>query len=153
MGLGDMESEEMMPVDPLSLTTVPLEQYYNVTRLGQGTGFIWRRGSQFFLVTCWHVLSGRDFFTDENLDKQHGGRPNNLRTLLNTGTGFFDRRRWDITIWDQDNRPLWLVHPDEPVDVAVLPLPAPPGSDTAAYPINDCAPGGRQGVVGESPIR
>jgi hypothetical protein len=126
-------------IDPLSLSTIPLEQYFDDTPLAWGTGFIWRRGIQFYLVTCWHVLSGCNFFTRKNL-RADAGRPNVLRTLFNTGTGFSDRQQWDIKIWDEDSRPLWLVHPNkDAADIAVLPLPSPPRADTAGYPINELA--------------
>ena len=32
----------MITLDQFTLTTVPLEQYFNDTRLGQGTGFMWK---------------------------------------------------------------------------------------------------------------
>jgi hypothetical protein len=63
-------------IDRLSLCTIPLEQYFkesqNETRLGQGTGFVWRAGEMDYLVTNWHVLSGRDFFTGKTWMKNTG---------------------------------------------------------------------------------
>jgi Trypsin-like peptidase domain len=114
-------------IDPLTLTTVPLEQYFqnaeHETRLGQGTGFIWRAGrTRDYLVTNWHVLSGRDFFTGENLDKEHGGRPNVLRALFDIKMGFFARHPLEFPIKDEEHRPLWLIHPNRTVDIAVLPI-------------------------------
>jgi hypothetical protein len=34
-----------------TLTTVPLEQYFGNIRLGQGSGFMWKIGEQYYLVT------------------------------------------------------------------------------------------------------
>jgi hypothetical protein len=116
-------------IDRLTLSTVPLEQYFNNTRLGQGTGFMWRAGGRDYLVTNWHVLSNRHFFTGENLSA-NGGRPNRLGAMFNVKTGFFDRYRLEFKIWDDDDRPLWLVHPTRHVDIAVLPM------DVVARPIN-----------------
>src|SRR5262252_6832932 len=112
----------MTTLDQFTLTTVPLEQYFGETRLGQGTGFMWLIRDRYYLVTNWHVLSMRDFFTGQNLRKD-AGRPNVLRTLFNIRTGSFDKQRWDITIRDEDDRPLWLLHPARRVDIAVLPIP------------------------------
>jgi hypothetical protein len=42
--------------DRLSLTTVPIKQYFNGARLGQGTGFVWRKNGQGHLVKNWHVI-------------------------------------------------------------------------------------------------
>jgi hypothetical protein len=136
-------------IDNLSLCTIPLEQYFkdtrNETRLGQGTGFIWRAGKTNYLVTNWHVLSGRDFFTGKNLDEEHGGRPTVLRGLFDLKTGLFDRHRLEFRINDEEDRPLWLVHRNRKVDIAVLPVAVvrAPINDASAfsllYPINEPA--------------
>jgi hypothetical protein len=127
----------MIELNHFSLTTIPLEQYFNDTRLGQGTGFVWKQREQHYLVTNWHVLSMRDFFTSANLRKD-AGRPNRLRTLFNIQTGSFAKELRDIAIRDSDDRPLWFVHPGKRVDIAILPLsPTPEG--VALYPLNDLA--------------
>ena len=41
----------MTELDQFTLTTVPLEQYFNDTRLGQGTGFIWQIEGRQYLAT------------------------------------------------------------------------------------------------------
>lgn len=87
-------------------------------------------------MTSWHVLAMRDFFTGTDLRKD-GGRPNILRTLFNIQTGSFDKQRWDITIRDENDRPLWLVHPARRVDIAVLPIPfRPQDLIITLYPLN-----------------
>jgi hypothetical protein len=126
----------MTILDQFTLTTVPLEQYFDDTPLGQGTGFMWKIGDQYYLVTNWHVLTMCDFFTRANLRKD-AGRPNILRTLFNVRTGSFEKQRWDIKIRDDDDKPLWLVHPSRRVDIAVLPIPfRPEGLIIALYPLN-----------------
>jgi Trypsin-like peptidase domain len=126
----------MTRLDQFTLTTVPLEQYFDDTPLGQGTGFVWRARDQHYLVTNWHVLSMRDFFTRANLRKD-AGRPNTLRTLFNIETGSFAKQPWDIKIRDEEGGPLWLVHPKRSIDIAVLPLPPrPPDLIVALYPLN-----------------
>jgi len=74
-------SKAMTTLHQFTLTTVPLEQYFINTRLGQGTGFMWKIQNQYYLVTNWHVLSMRDFFTGVNL-RPDAGRPNILRARL-----------------------------------------------------------------------
>jgi hypothetical protein len=126
----------MTTLDQFTLTTVPLEQYFNEIRLGQGTGFMWKIQEQYYLVTNWHVLSMRDFFTGANLRKD-AGRPNILRTLFNIQTGSIDKQRWDITIRDANDQPLWLVHPSRRTDIAVLPIPFRPKElIIALHPLN-----------------
>jgi hypothetical protein len=126
----------MTKLDQFTLTTIPLEQYFNNIPLGQATGFIWKVREQHYLVTNWHVLSMRDFFTNKNL-RPDAGRPNVLRTLFNIQTGSFAKQPWEIAIRDSNDNPLWLVHPIKRVDIAVLPLPSPPeGIKVAFYPLN-----------------
>jgi hypothetical protein len=66
-----------------------------------------------------------DFFTGANLRKD-AGRPNILRTLFNIRPGSLDQETWDIEIRDNNDTPLWLVHPTKRVDIAVLPIPLRP---------------------------
>jgi hypothetical protein len=109
-------------IDRYSLATVPIEQFFNTTKLGEGTGFIWKYLTRFYLVTNWHVITCRRFPTRENLLK-HGGRPNQLHVLFNVQMGQFGKQHHTITIRDEDGNPQWLVHPGRNVDIAVLPLP------------------------------
>jgi Trypsin-like peptidase domain len=52
-------------------------------------------------------------------------------------TGSFDKQSWAIRIRDEDDQPLWLVHPSRRVDIAVLPIPSRPKELTIAlYPLN-----------------
>ncbi|WP_414815242.1 S1 family peptidase [Rhizobium sp. IY2] len=127
----------MTTIDHFTLTTVPLELQFNDTPLeGHGTGFIWKSQGRWYLVTNWHVLSMRDFFTLANL-RDDAGRPNIVRALFNISTGSVEKRRWDIRIRDDDDEPLWLVHPSRRVDIAVLPLPSgPEAANVTLYPLN-----------------
>jgi hypothetical protein len=68
------------------------------------------------------------------------GAPDVLRTLFNIRTGSFEKQRWDIPIRDENDAPLWLVHPGRRVDAAVLPIPFRPGGVIiAVYPLNEVA--------------
>jgi hypothetical protein len=126
----------MISLDQFTLTTVPLEQYFNDTPLGHGTGFMWKIQERYYLVTNWHVLSMCDFFTRDNLRKD-AGRPNIVRTLFNIQTGPFDKQQWHIKIRDDNDKPLWLVHPSRRVDIAVLPFTYLPKEQIIAlYPLN-----------------
>jgi Trypsin-like peptidase domain len=92
---------------------------------------MWRAAGRDYLVTNWHVLSMRNFFAPEKNLRSDGGRPNRLRAMFNVKTGSFARHRLEFSIRDEDHRPLWLVHCNRKVDIAVLPV------EVAARPIND----------------
>lgn len=112
----------MTTIDHYSLATVPIGQFFDGTPLGNATGFVWKADSRFFLVTNWHVVSGRDFYTGGNLSP-HGGRPTTLRVHFNTKRREFEKTQVDIGILSDSGEPLWLVHPTRRLDVALVPLP------------------------------
>jgi len=68
-------------IDPFSLTTIPLEQCANGRSLGTATGFIWKRREQHYLITNWHVVTGRNARTGELEMKV---QPDTLKMPLNT---------------------------------------------------------------------
>lgn len=127
------------PVDLYSLATVPIEQFFNGTALGNATGFVWQTGSRYFLVTNWHVVTGRRFPRGQYLRKD-AARPNKLRLLLNQRTLTFGKVECDVAIRDTDDLPLWWAHPARNVDVVVLQLPL-DGNEPAInmYPVNSLA--------------
>jgi hypothetical protein len=109
----------MTRIDQFSLTTTPIEQHFNQTLLGTATGFVWNIADKYYLVTNWHVVTCRIFPSGENISP-HGGRPNMLRVWFNLATQEFWKQQYDIRIRDQnDETPLWLVHPARKVDIAV----------------------------------
>ena len=51
----------MTNIDQFSLTTTPIEQFFNETELGTATGFVWTIGGRYYLITNWHVVTCREF--------------------------------------------------------------------------------------------
>jgi hypothetical protein len=126
----------MTTIDPYSLTTIPVQQLANGTEMRSATAFVWKHGPQHYLVTNWHVISGRDARTG---DLMTDARPDTLRCLFNVRVGTFGKQQWDIKVRDDDGNPLWLVHPGKGrgVDVVLVPLPM-TGDEPVMdmYPIN-----------------
>ena len=56
----------MIEVDEYSLTAVPLTQYCDGKAVGHATGFFYRKGDQLYLVSNWHVFSGRNTYTGQS---------------------------------------------------------------------------------------
>lgn len=111
----------MISIDQFSLTTTPIEQYFNKTLLGTATGFVWKIDGRYFLITNWHVVTCRVFPTREYI-KSHAGRPNKLCVRFNFAAQIFEKQPYEIPIRDDDDKPLWLVHPGRNIDIAVVPL-------------------------------
>ena len=130
---------QLMTTLDLTLTTVPLEQYFGETRLGRGTGFMWKPGDQYYLVTNWHVLSMCDFFTVPISKRMAAARIFCARCLMcapapstssagtsGSATKMTGRCGWCI------RRAVWIF--------AVLPIPFRPNElIIALYPLNELA--------------
>lgn len=100
----------------------------NLIELADATGFIYKRNEKQYLITNLHVISGRDPCTGEILDI-HKAIPELLRSfpsLYEQKTGRIAKTSLYLDCWlyDQNNIPLWLIHPSykRNVDIAVLPL-------------------------------
>jgi hypothetical protein len=127
----------LMPtrIDPYSLSAVPVEHFFNDTLLGNATAFVWERENKSYLITNWHVVSGRNNETGKCL-AAHGGTPDRLRALFRLAPSKFDTHAHDIALYDVEGNPTWLSHPvhGRKVDVVVIPLVA--NSECIFSPIN-----------------
>jgi hypothetical protein len=126
----------MTQIDPYSLTTVPIDIRANDRSLGIATGFIWKRGAQHFLITNWHVVTGRNAETGI---LETPVRPETLRLLFNVRIGTFGKQQWDINIRDADGTALWFVHPTRGRGSDIVAIPLPMKGDEPVmvmYPIN-----------------
>ena len=79
-------------IDVGSLITSKLRLFYRNTELGFGTGFFYQLNGQFYLITNWHVVSGRNFQT-LNCIAANGGLPDRLK--------FTVRCRRDLGQWTE----------------------------------------------------
>ncbi len=112
----------MTNIDLYSMTTVPIEACANGQSLAKATGFIWQDGDQHYLITNWHVVTGRNARTNELTVR---AQPDMLRLLFNTKMQDFGKKEYDLKIRDADNRPCWYTHPvrNRGCDVVAVPLP------------------------------
>lgn len=111
-------------VHPLSLAATPIEGWCGDHRLGHATGFISKVNGRPFLISNWHVFSGRDAHTGQPL-APHGGCPDRLlfvwHRIIGEGRSQMEGRTLHIRAGDVN---LWLQHPEhgQVVDVAAIPL-------------------------------
>jgi hypothetical protein len=92
-------------VHGFSMCTTPIEIFKNDGSdeiLGHATGFFWLRKGQPYLVTNYHVISGRNVFTGQ-LDPKTAFIPRKLRfhslsLSINAGIVRFDRKHWYIEV-------------------------------------------------------
>jgi hypothetical protein len=130
----------MSSVDKYSIATIPLYQAFGTTDLGLATGFVWAESGRHYLVTNWHVVTGKDPFTGKSLSPT-AAEPDRLQILWHKknavskdATG--PRVKLDEMLRDEDGRPRWLVHPHfgNKVDVVAIPLIV--SDEVELFPIN-----------------
>ena len=92
------------------------------------TGFLYRKNDDYYLITNLHVISGRNIFTQQPLD-QNGALPtqiNFIPSVINNAGCISKKINFELIspLYDDQNTPFWLVHPQfkRTVDVAVLPI-------------------------------
>jgi hypothetical protein len=128
-------------LDPLHFTTVRLEPYYDNMKLGDATGFFFEEvvddRTTFWLVTNWHVLSGRNATDPKTCLHAHSALPNKLRLWLilkpdqpEYHWGLADpepqllEQHQTIDLYEQDRSAIWLQHPlKNNCDVGAIRIP------------------------------
>lgn len=109
----------------VSNSVVHLTMRYQRTELSIGSGVIYQHGSEYFIATAWHNLSGRHTETLKPLSKELAIPDNVVVNLAVNMPGFGMVTRNSITIPLTDGeRSLFYIHPKNwpRIDVAVIPF-------------------------------
>jgi hypothetical protein len=113
-------------------------------RMAVATGFVVQRESQRYLITNWHVVSGRRSDDGQPL-ASHGGLPDRIEIWHNHigAPGFISWGSVIEKLVDEDDVPLWLEHPKHgrSVDVVALPLTFTSGVSFYPYDLEDGSSG------------
>ncbi|MGD9615249.1 MAG: serine protease [Alphaproteobacteria bacterium] len=125
----------MAAIDEYSVSTAPIQMYFDQTPLSLGTAFVWQDGQSYFLITNWHNLSGRNPISNKHLSPT-AAEPNMVKVWLNERDKLGSKHSVMLRIQDQDGQPLWLTHPRFGNKVDVVALPLSHDSRTEMYPIN-----------------
>jgi hypothetical protein len=123
-------------IDWYSTVAIKLHLLFNDTELTHATCFFWRAPDQLYLITNWHVVSGRDAVTARPLDSVTGAVPNAVCYQVSDVYG--TRREVRVDLYDRGEAPFWLVHPEygRAVDIAALPVTDFP-RDSIVRAVND----------------
>ena len=111
-------------VDYFSLSAIPVRLFRGTTSFDcYATAFVWRRRDKHYLVTSWHVVTGRDAVTGQRLF-DHGGEPDRLQALFRPYPNIIDTIPVEIALRGAEDKPLWLFHPVHRrlVDVVAIPI-------------------------------
>ncbi len=109
--------------NPNSIKAIYLTINYNDKLLSTATGFFVKKEEVVYLITAWHVVSGRHFETKECLDEKTCAIPNNITIKykgLNNTWG-----KYGINLYDENDNKRWMEHKEfgSDVDVVAIPLP------------------------------
>lgn len=122
-------------IDPLSVTSLYLKLCVNGQQLSTATGFVVEHKGKFFLITNWHVLSGRHPGTDAPLSPT-AALPDEVRVAHHLKNKLGAWRFHGENLNNDGASPRWLLHPrGREVDVAALELKN-ISPDTQIYPFS-----------------
>ncbi|SRR6266513_3922299 len=133
-------ADRPVTVDPLSLVSLLLQTRCNGQHLSYATGFFVPKDGKDYLVTNWHVLTGRNHQTNEPLSNT-AGLPDEV--ILHYHVWFEEngQRRTGLgraiePLKDAAGMPRWHEHPDgAKVDVVALPV-ANPDERVTRFPLD-----------------
>ena len=110
-----------MPIDRYSVSSVPLRLTVGNVALGKGTGFFYERNGSTFIVSNWHVLSGRNPI-DGQPTNRNGAIPTNLEFPACVRGQLGSWRNEQIDLVDEGGVPRWRQHGNrgQDVDIAIL---------------------------------
>jgi hypothetical protein len=107
-------------IDYFSLVPIQVILSFNSKEISRATGFFYNRKGQDYLVTNWHVLSGRNAETGRSLDEEHLCIPNEIQFELHVnpiGTKLLTNK---FPLFHDENTN-WFQHPlGQKVDLACM---------------------------------
>lgn len=125
----------MPSIDEYSVATVPIELMFNSTKLGLGTAFVWDNAGQYFLITNWHNLSGKDVFSKKYVAPT-AAEPTHIVVWWNQKGQLGAKFSEVIPVRDNQDMPLWWIHPQHGSNIDVVALPVVSHPNAEMYPIN-----------------
>lgn len=115
-------------INPYTLTSYYTEIYADDRKLSNATCFFTRYNGNLFLITNWHVVSGKDADTKKLLDK-YGAIPNSLKVYLpeekdGQGLTFENNRFMTVSLYDEEGEKIWyeLKKNERMIDVVAIPV-------------------------------
>jgi hypothetical protein len=106
-----------------TLTCLYVETHVGDHRLATATGFTLVHGSQVYLLTARHVVTGRNNRTGKTLHPM-GGLPDHLLVMHHSAVGLGRWHMIEQRLYDDNGKALWLEHPKlgDMVDAVAIPL-------------------------------
>lgn len=106
--------------------TIKIDLFYNDIYITSATGFFIKKNKKLFLISNWHVFSGRNTYSGQPI---HGGIPNKFLIHFNSriySDNFLKKDAVsqlmaELPIYNKEEIPLWLMHPKgQDIDIAAI---------------------------------
>ncbi|KAA0075918.1 serine protease [Tardiphaga sp. P9-11] len=119
---------KMLIYAPVKLSIKRKIDVANEILVAIATGFFWKHGDNFYLITNWHNVTGWDQLNNRSMSPSavqptHIQMPLLLKSDITfEGKSMAARKRYDISLYNIDGMPAWLEHPvfGSQVDVVAL---------------------------------
>ena len=107
----DATNNDNIVVDNYTLASYYVEMYFNEKKLANATCFFSQQNGKVYIVTNWHVVSGKDADTLQCLNS-NAAIPNKLRIYLpkyveEEGYQFSDAFFVEVVLYDAGGAKLW----------------------------------------------
>ena len=124
-------TEPKINLNPLSGSSLFVTQVSNGKAIGTATGFVVESNGRNYLVTNWHVVTGKH---PDTLDRVASAEPDQLRVMHHAkAIGTWNETA--IPLFDNAGKRNWLEHmAGSSMDVVVIPLELP--DHAVAYPLS-----------------
>lgn len=118
-------------LNPLSGCSLHLTQLHSGNSIGIATGFVVKSKNQTYLVTNWHVVTGKHPDTQQLVASDE---PDELR-VVHHGKNIGTWVEVNVPLYDTNGNRTWIEHSDgSGMDVVAIPLSIP--DDCRAYPLS-----------------
>lgn len=109
-------------IDPLSLVSLLITVKTNDQVLSTATGFVYSQAGRRFLITNWHVVTGRNPETGK-VSSPTGGIPDTIEVIFQDEKGIGKWSKRLFALYRDDGSPIWIEHPaGRRIDVVAIPL-------------------------------
>ncbi len=125
-------------IDIFSSTSLYIELRARGMQTATATAFLWLHGRDHYLVSNWHVFSGRNPDTNQCLDQRNASLPDTVVVYFQSVNLEHEPIQIDIKLISDDFEPQWLEHPSHgrKIDIAAIKIQPPPMSIANYLAIN-----------------
>ncbi len=122
-----MQEEKIINVSDYSLTSYYVDIFFNEQKLSNATCFFTKYNDKLYLITNWHVVTGKDADTLKLLDTTYASIPNKLKIYLPeeiNGSIYFNDKIMEVDLYDSNDNPVWyeLKKNNKIIDVVAIPI-------------------------------